>query len=112
MNPENLQNVQRSMLLLKRAKVVSLADETQIWRPKNETLRFGKGETVPIRSWFISGCVATIQFSGVAHTLKKISSFTTVKINGEIPVDKGSPLTNGDILQIGRSLFRYQLTEE
>ncbi len=111
MNPENLQNVQRSILLIKRAEIVSLADETKVWKPKNETLRFGKGETVPVSGWFLSGCVATIQFSGIAHTLKKLSTFTTVKINGEEPVEKGSPLTNGDVLQIGRSLFRYQITE-
>ena len=111
MNPENLQNVQRSIVVLKKAEVISLADESQTWKPRNETLKFGKKETVPVRGWFLSGCVATMQFSGTHHTLKKHGSFVSVTINGKDPLPEGSPLNSGDIFQIGKSLFRYQINE-
>ena len=111
MNPENLQNVQRSIVLLKKAEIVSLADDQKSWKPRNETLKFGKGEMVPVKGWFLSGCVATIQFSGTHHTLKKFSSFASVTVNGKDVLPKGSPLNDGDVFQIGKSLFRYQLKE-
>ena len=112
MNPENLQNVQRSIIVLKKAKVVSLADEQKSWKPRNETLKFGKGETVPVRGWFLSGCVATIQFSGTHHTLKKLSSFASATINGKDISSEGSSLNDGDVFQIGKSLFRYEINDQ
>ena len=111
MNPENLQNVQRSIIMLKKAEVISLADEQHSWKPRNGTLKFGKGETVPVRGWFLSGCVATIQFSGTHHTLKKSSSFASVTINGKDATAEGSILNDGDVFQIGKSLFKYQIKE-
>ena len=65
----------------------------------------GRGRLVPSKAsdW---GVPTEITWDGKSHILEKKAIFTRVKVNGESVSRR--PLGNGDRLQVGASLFRYE----
>jgi pSer/pThr/pTyr-binding forkhead associated (FHA) protein len=76
-------------------------------RLSGATLTFGKADfvNVKIAGWFIPDIQAKIGFENGQYVLTNVGNRNKTRVNGE-PVDKVT-LKNADIVQIGRSVFRF-----
>ena len=72
-----------------------------------ETTTFGKASyvTVPVRGFFVSKLQAKIIKEGEAFTLVNLGRKDKTKVNGE-PINSVT-LKNGDIIEVGKSIFRF-----
>lgn len=71
------------------------------------TITFGKAEFVNVRvaGWFVPDIQASLAMENGHYVLTNVGHRNKTRVNGE-PVDKVA-LKNADILQIGRSVFRF-----
>ena len=86
--------------------------ENRHYFPETNPLTFG-GRTASIRvnGWFIRGVVATIRWDQKRHVLEKDGGFfVSVRVNGN-GISR-QVLNEGDQIQIGSSLFTYQMVED
>ena len=99
----------REMMRRQRAAVVIRKDDTsQRWKPEDKPLSFGKKATVPVGGWFTGGTVATMEWAGTGHTLKK-EGVGKVLVNGQSITEK--MLQEGDDLTIGSTEFSYEFED-
>ena len=68
---------------------------------------FGKASfvTVRVRGWFVSDIQARISVSNGQHVLTNVGGRGRTRVNGAVVED--TVLKNGDLLQIGKSIFRF-----
>ncbi len=73
----------------------------------NTTVTFGKAPYVNVRikGWFVPEIQASISPENGQYLLANVAGNNKTRLNGE-PVDE-AVLRNGDLLQIGKSVFRY-----
>ncbi|HWO56989.1 MAG TPA: FHA domain-containing protein [bacterium] len=71
------------------------------------TLTFGKAGfcNVKVAGWFVPDIQATLALENGHYVLSSVGHRNKTRVNGE-PVDKVA-LKNGDLLQVGRSVFRF-----
>lgn len=103
MSAATVQKIAAREHLLRNVKLLS--DEVNI-TPEKGKITFGKGGDVPIGGWLVTGIAAEVEWTGTAHTLRKIAGFVAVKVNGE-KVKEERDLVIGDSFQIGGTDFRY-----
>ena len=72
-----------------------------------DLITFGKSQYVNVRvkGWFVSGIQAKIVKEGKSYTLFNVGRQGKTRVNGD-PVTSHD-LRNGDIIQVGKSAFRY-----
>jgi pSer/pThr/pTyr-binding forkhead associated (FHA) protein len=68
---------------------------------------FGKASfvNVKVKGWFIPDIVATIDPEGGQYVLRNVAGHGKTRLNGE-SIEEAT-LKNGDLVQIGRSVFRF-----
>lgn len=87
-----------------------LDDKGRKLYPEANPMTFGgKNAMIKAEGFLMTGIAATITWDGKRHILEKNAFFTSVTINGEGV--KKAPLRDKDKIQIGRSNFRYIVTE-
>ena len=106
MSVEALKAIQRSNRAVEQARVVLAKSPERFWYPEERGITFGGAGLVPIEGLLTWGVPAEITWDGKSHILEKKAIFTRVKVNGESVSRR--PLGNGDRLQVGASLFRYE----
>lgn len=107
LSKSDLDKVRGAMKIREMATVQSLADPSQQWAPGESGIRFGENG-IPAKG--IGGGSVAIAWDGKVHVLLKISGLlTTVKINGKSI--KKQELKAGDTLQVGKSMFRYEIKD-
>jgi pSer/pThr/pTyr-binding forkhead associated (FHA) protein len=77
------------------------------YRLNQETTTFGKANYVdiPVKGFFVSKLQAKVVKEGESFTLLNLGRPNKTKVNGE-PIT-GSTLKNGDIIEVGKSIFRF-----
>ena len=104
---EQLDDLRRQVHIAENGRIEVVNQPQDSWLIGKETLNFGKGG-VPASGMGIGGS-ARIEWNGKVHTIMKHSGvFLSVKLNG-IEVKKPTPLTNGDLLVVGKTAFRYRV---
>ena len=93
---------------LTRSARICSQDRKQKWSPGNKSLSFGGNEDIPVEGWFTGGKVAEVRWDGAVHVLEKSSALVKVLVNGT-KISAITPLNEGDSLQIGKTLFTYEL---
>ena len=86
--------------------------ENRHYFPETNPLTFG-GRTASVRvdGWFIRGVVATIRWDKKRHVLEKNGGIlVSVQVNGN-GISR-QVLNEGDRIQIGSSVFTYQMVED
>lgn len=76
-------------------------------RVNNDTTTLGKSSfaNVPVRGFWVSKLQAKIIHEGAAFSLINIGHGGKTKVNGEIVTS--ATLKNGDIIEVGKSVFRF-----
>ena len=93
--------------LTRNARIFT-ADRKKQWSPEKKSLSFGKNQEIPVEGWFTGGLVAVVSWTGATHAIEKKSSFAKILINGQ-KLTKPRDLNEGDQIQIGNSIFIYDL---
>jgi len=106
MSVDALKAIQKSNRAVEQARVVLERNSDKFWFPEERGLTFGGGGLVPIEGLLTWGVPAELSWDGKWHVLENKAVFTRVKVNGE--AIKKRPLRNGDQIQVGSSLFRYE----
>ena len=95
--------------LTRNARIFS-EDRKQYWVPEKKGLNFGKSQAIPISGWFTGGIAATVSWTGATHALERKSSLAKILINGQ-KLSKLQDLNEGDQIQIGKSIFIYDVVK-
>lgn len=106
MSVDALKAIQKSNRAVEQARVILERNADRFWYPEERGLTFGGGGLVPIEGLLTWGVPAELSWDGKWHVLENKALFTRVKVNGESI--KKRPLVNGDRIQVGASLFRYE----
>lgn len=106
MSVDALKAIQKSNRAVEQARVILERNSGKFWFPEERGLTFGGGGLVPIEGLLTWGVPAELSWDGKWHVLENKAVFTRVKVNGE--AIKKRPLRNGDQIQVGSSLFRYE----
>jgi pSer/pThr/pTyr-binding forkhead associated (FHA) protein len=106
MSVEALKAIQKSNRAVEQARLILERNPDKFWFPEERGITFGGGGLVPIEGLLTWGVPAEISWDGKWHVLENKAIFTRVKVNGESV--KRRPLANGDKVQVGASIFRYE----
>ena len=99
----------REMMRRQRSAVVTLKeDPAQRWKPEDKALTFGKKAAIPVGGWLSGAVVATLEWAGNGHVLKK-EGLGKVLVNGVAAT--GRVLEDGDELTIGSTEFVYEFED-
>jgi pSer/pThr/pTyr-binding forkhead associated (FHA) protein len=111
MSASKVRKMMDSNNVIRNAIVKLGSDLKQTWRPKDKDLTFGKEGKIPVDGWFTGGIAATICWNGNDHILKGKSGFfaATLTVNGQKISGKEKLLNDGDKIQVGNTLFIYEL---
>ena len=112
MSPDMVKKMMESGTIIRNARLVSLSDENKSWTPGDKTVQIGQGGQIPVEGMFTGGVVAEISWNGNDHILKKTGGLLSagVSVNGQKVKDDRS-LNSGDVVQIGKSQFRYVISD-
>ncbi len=95
--------------LVDSARLVEAGSAANRWKLGKRSIIIGRGAEIPVSGWFVSGRTAELSWGGRAHTIKALSWWTRVFINGEKLVGKARSLKNGDRIRIGSKRFLYEV---
>jgi pSer/pThr/pTyr-binding forkhead associated (FHA) protein len=93
---------------LTRSARIFTQDRKQSWTPGNKSVSFGGSEQISVEGWFTGGKVAEIRWDGAAHVVEKLHFLCSVTVN-EKKISGPTALNEGDLIQIGKSIFIYDL---
>jgi len=107
LNPKDLARHRAEVWRMREAKVASLVNRQNSWKPNDRELTFGGAAIVPVEGRFTGGVVARITWENGGHVLEKTARFTTVEVDGRAV--SCVRLRSGQTITIGSSKFKYDV---
>jgi hypothetical protein len=87
--------------------LVDDVNEAGEWELGERAWDLGRGADIPVRGLFVGSRAASLLWNGRNHVLSRSGRFCAMKVNGE--VTQVCALEPGDIIDIGRSRYRYEV---
>jgi hypothetical protein len=88
------------------AVVVRKENEAESWKPGDQSLGFGKKESIPVKGWLSGGTAAVIEWTGAGHQIHK-KGLAKIRVNGTLVEQR--QLMDGDEFSVGASVFIYRI---
>jgi pSer/pThr/pTyr-binding forkhead associated (FHA) protein len=109
MTVEQLRQMQKQSRVVDGGRLVREDNPKRFWYPGERSLTLGASANIEVEGWFTWGVCAEIGWDGKRHVLSRKGWFVTVSVNGTAA--ETQPLRAGDVVQVGRTTFRYEIDE-